>query len=80
MRKILVTIAAMIAATAVSLSLMPTAASAAAAGHPCTTAWKSPSSELAHVCRELGWTIHGRIVVTPHGVATFSRLPIENSD
>lgn len=41
----------------------------------CKEGWQAPHSPGARDCRHLGWTIKHRLVVTPRGVVTLTRLP-----
>lgn len=41
----------------------------------CKEAYQAPHSQGAKECRAKGWTIKRRLVVTPHAVVRFTRLP-----
>lgn len=41
----------------------------------CEQAWQAPQSEAAVDCREHGWTVRARLVVTPNRVVRHTALP-----
>lgn len=46
----------------------------------CDEAWQAPRSGGAQWCRDHGWTVRHRLVVSPHRVVKFSTLPSCKTD
>lgn len=41
----------------------------------CDEAWQAPHSAGAQECRDHGWTVRPRLVVSPHSILRYSALP-----
>jgi hypothetical protein len=69
--------AAKIAAFAVATAtLLPSSAQAWTQPYGgCKEAWQAPTSAGADECRDHGWLVRKRLVVNPHSVVKFNRLP-----
>lgn len=64
--------------TVIGAALATVAAPATGTVQPyggCDEAWQAPRSPGAADCRDLGWTVTGRLVLDPHHVVRASRLP-----
>ena len=75
-----------VAATATATAILgaPTVRAEAAVDHfhACSESWQSPRSALAQQCRDDGWTVRGRAVVSPgHRLRhnTFAPCELEDS-
>lgn len=69
------TIIITIAVTGLTWASPTTAAPGDPVSH-CRSAWKAPRSAHADACRDAGWTIRPRLVVTPRALLVRTRLPV----